>query len=254
LKQYDLSAGSPAGIDASAVEVGSQQGAIYYGLQLGPDGRIYLAEETIDSLGYFQVGIGVIHAPQLKGKACGYVDGQYFLGSIEAESFTAFPNYEASLFDATAITLLPSCGDRRVQFRVAAQAGITAIDWDFGDPASGAANHATALSIEHTYSQAGAYTVKATLHYPNGSSQQRSWLVTVQDRPWLNYRGDTTLCAGQTLLLETPANLSVGCWQDGSRASRYLVSQPGTYWVKPARTAAQYGTACGCLTRHRWIC
>lgn len=46
---------------------------------------------------------------------------------------------------------------------------------------------------------------------------------------------DTTLCNGQQLLLKAnmpkEAESVIYTWQDGSKDSIYLVSQPGTYWV-----------------------
>lgn len=44
---------------------------------------------------------------------------------------------------------------------------------------------------------------------------------------------DTTLCEGQTLVLQTPANLPPTFrWQDGSTATRYPVTQAGTYSLR----------------------
>jgi gliding motility-associated-like protein len=46
---------------------------------------------------------------------------------------------------------------------------------------------------------------------------------------------DTTLCTGQQLLLKAnipkEADSVIYSWQDGSKDSMFLVSQPGTYWV-----------------------
>jgi gliding motility-associated-like protein len=46
---------------------------------------------------------------------------------------------------------------------------------------------------------------------------------------------DTTLCVGQQLLLKAnvpkEADSVIYTWQDGSKDSTYLVTQPGTYWV-----------------------
>lgn len=46
---------------------------------------------------------------------------------------------------------------------------------------------------------------------------------------------DTTLCIGQQLLLKAnvpkEADSVIYTWQDGSKDSTFLVSQPGTYWV-----------------------
>jgi len=51
---------------------------------------------------------------------------------------------------------------------------------------------------------------------------------------------DTTLCQGETLLLNATESNSTYLWQDNSTNSTYTVTQPGTYWVRV--------TEPGCIT------
>jgi hypothetical protein len=51
-----------------------------------------------------------------------------------------------------------------VEFRAAFRNPALSYRWDFGDPASGAANAATGLDVEHAYASPGSYTVTLRVH------------------------------------------------------------------------------------------
>ena len=72
--QFDMLAGSPAAIIASAQLVGTTSNQYLGPLQLGPDGKIYSAH-------YLTSYLGVISDPNAAGVACGYNDTAVFLGS-----------------------------------------------------------------------------------------------------------------------------------------------------------------------------
>jgi len=55
--------------------------------------------------------------------------------------------------------------------------------WDFGDPASGAANTATGQGAEHVYAQPGTYTVTNTVRTASGGTGTATRTVTVQAAP-----------------------------------------------------------------------
>lgn len=57
-------------------------------------------------------------------------------------------------------------------------------------------------------------------------------MVTVKNiTPTVNIGNDTTLCAGQSLLLSPNLNGASYIWQDGSTHDSYTVSKAGNYWV-----------------------
>ena len=47
-----------------------------------------------------------------------------------------------------------------------------------------------------------------------------------------NLGNDTTLCIGESLILNPNMPNATYTWQDGSTNSTYTITQPGTYWVK----------------------
>jgi gliding motility-associated-like protein len=65
--------------------------------------------------------------------------------------------------------------------------------WDFGDPASGAANTSTLESPTHTFSSAGTYTVTVTVQTPDGPVTATT-MVTVSEEPVFNEPPDLELC------------------------------------------------------------
>jgi gliding motility-associated-like protein len=65
----------------------------------------------------------------------------------------------------------------------------------------------------------------------NGCTGTDSILVDFKPIPVIALGNDTTLCAGQTLLLNTASNNATYLWQDGSTQSSYSVNEQGTYSV-----------------------
>ena len=56
--------------------------------------------------------------------------------------------------------------------------------------------------------------------------------VNVYNPPIVNIGNDTTLCQGQSLLLDASTPSAFYTWQDYSQNPTYTVTQAGTYWVK----------------------
>ncbi len=89
ITQYDMNAGSPAAIIASATVIYSQATLYIGGLQNGPDGRIYAPHVN----GHY---LAVINYPDSMGTSCNFVDSAVFLGSGIAAH--GLPNYFPPLF------------------------------------------------------------------------------------------------------------------------------------------------------------
>lgn len=83
IMQWDLSTGIPQSIVASYQVVGSTS-VITHGMELGPDGKIYVARQSEEYL-------GVINNPNAPGISCNYVDlGQSLFPSVCANSLPGF--------------------------------------------------------------------------------------------------------------------------------------------------------------------
>jgi PKD repeat protein len=75
LSQFDLSSGNAATITASKVIVGTTSLSAFQGMQLAPDGKLYLAHN-----GWFY--LGVVNDPDVYGAACNYTDTGFYLGGL----------------------------------------------------------------------------------------------------------------------------------------------------------------------------
>ncbi len=96
ISQYDLNAGSPAAIIASATIIGTTGGILPAGMQLGPDLKIYVTLYTSNFL-------AVINDPNVLGTGCNFQDNAVPLGA--GSSQIGLPGNVASLF---ASNLLPN--------------------------------------------------------------------------------------------------------------------------------------------------
>jgi len=93
--QWDLNAGSAAAIAASQMVIGNGTSACA-ALQLGPDGKIYLAKRSASQF------LGVINDPDSAGLACNFVDDVVPLAPGTSCQY-GLPNFFQSMFSPTAL-------------------------------------------------------------------------------------------------------------------------------------------------------
>ncbi|WP_266204228.1 NHL repeat-containing protein [Pontibacter kalidii] len=86
--QFDLKAGGADAIAKSAVVVGTSKSPRIGALQVGPDGKIYVARQDNSYL-------GVIQNPNAKGEAANYVDEGFHLGKQKSD--LGLPNFAQGL-------------------------------------------------------------------------------------------------------------------------------------------------------------
>lgn len=217
--QFDLLAGTPAAILASAVSIGSSSN-IYLGpLQTGPDCKIYV--------GRFQTGyLGVINDPNQSGVASNYVDTAIYLGG--KQSLYGLPNQLSVCFGAASVE--GTCLGDSTYFNVQAAVNLLGTQWDFDDPASGANNVSYILNPVHYFAASGTYQVQLIKFYTT-FTDTLIVPVTINPLPIVNLGSDTILCPGTVYSLNAGSGFSSYSWQDNSTDSIYAVSLPGVYFV-----------------------
>lgn len=167
LYQWDLCAGSFTAIQSSSFVISSST-SLKRGMQLGPDGKIYIVRNGTDKL-------AVIHQPNALGAACSYTE----LGFSTApyNSNKVLPNFVSNYLVpkptsgpmTTSINALSSC--RAYTFGIPTSVNstcsntITGLLWNFGDPLSGPNNQSNQTQVAHVFSAPGTYTVKLILNY-----------------------------------------------------------------------------------------
>ncbi len=76
LYQVDITKTSRSEIEASAVRIGQTPAQLLGGLQIGPDGKIYIANQSVNAQNAVLSGydyLGVINQPDERGSACDYL-------------------------------------------------------------------------------------------------------------------------------------------------------------------------------------
>jgi len=105
--------------------------------------------------------------------------------------------------------------------------------WSFDDPATGTANASQEFNPHHIFSAPGTYNVQVLAYDTNGTTIDTVIQpVTILDTTLnLNLGNDTTLCTGDSLVLDAFNSGATYLWQDNSTDSALVVSGPGTYAV-----------------------
>jgi len=216
--QYNL---NDSNIASSSIIVGSTGLYVAGALQLGPDNKIYIASQNNTSL-------SVINNPDKLGIGCNFIkDAISLAGKKSYYGLPAFiQNYFAYGFDFINI-----CKGDNTKFRIK-KFVFDSVLWNFGDTNSGAKNNSILFKPEHIFSDKGRFNVSLTIYY-KGKSVVSSKIVTIIEIN-LNLVKDTTLCEGNSLLLDISTPNAYYLWQDSSTNAKYYITKPGMYSVKIA--------------------
>ena len=110
IQQLDLTLDSPAKIAASSQVIGTTSSDFMGGLQVGPDGRIYVAKWNSKYL-------GVINNPNVSGASCDYDDeGVYLNGKVSKQGLPTF--VQTYFEDPMAPGYAYPCGMKNCLFKV----------------------------------------------------------------------------------------------------------------------------------------
>ncbi|MGB3948279.1 MAG: gliding motility-associated C-terminal domain-containing protein [Bacteroidia bacterium] len=200
ITQLDLTAGG--GLSTAVLASSTVIGNVPYvgissfrcgALQLGPDSKIYVAENGMFNISVINspntVGIGsnfTIDAISLNGKQCGLGLPALFLNFID----TAVINYNSACLNSPSLFSLN--GD---------STSIDSVYWSFGDPGSGINNNSTLFSPSHTYSSAGNYTIQVIRYFQCGSDTNSIQINVTPNSVLATITGPDSVCSGQSIQL-----------------------------------------------------
>lgn len=112
--------------------------------------------------------------------------------STTTSSITVNPKPTAN-FTYPTTACLPTTGLAQFTYTGTLSAGQTYL-WNFGDPASGAANTSALVNPTHTYTNTGSYTVTLTVTNTNGCKDDHVVTTTFSVTPALTYPALTAVC------------------------------------------------------------
>jgi hypothetical protein len=227
--QFDLTASN---IRASKV-VAATASRPMSNFQLGPDGRIYVASRD----GHI---VSAIENPNLRGRACGFVENAVDLGSGVAG--IGLPPYvpppidrDVKIGGAPLICINDSIQTYKLAVRSCSQASYA---WQVLGDAAIIAEADSTITLKVTDS--GEVRLIGRME-DNCGALADTLNVKVSLAPAVDLGRDTALCTGAPRLLDAGAGFTRYLWQDGSAARTYLASTPGIYWVEVERA--------GCIAR-----
>lgn len=186
LFQFDMEAGvsifDQGAYDTIAIDT---NGSYFGGIQLGPDGRIYVSRSP-----YGNASLGVIQNPKRKGAACNFIsNGLDLLGGL---SRFGFPNFVQSWFDLPHFTVSTNKLSDTVHFQLQDDSNIDQVLWDFGDPASGQ-NSSADFEPYHVFSSAGIFQVSVTEYADRTAYGPYSETVIITDNLGISDDPDNSL-------------------------------------------------------------
>jgi gliding motility-associated-like protein len=153
--QYDISSSSPNVIESSAYIVSAPSFTSPASIQLGPNGKIYINSGSLD----------VINSPNSYGAACNFGTSTLIGGGY------GLPKWVYSTINQTNPTISlngDTCIGNSISFSISPTNGITAINWNFGDPNSGVNNTSSLFTPTHQFSDTGTYSIRCITTFACG--------------------------------------------------------------------------------------
>ena len=218
LYQFDCES---SGFLASMTEIEVSNSNNMMALQLGPNGKIYVALNYINHL-------GAINNPNGPAPDCDFVSNAVSLNT--GVSRFGLPN---TVVGTTVIDFiyLNICFGDITTFNISNTANIDSVLWDFDDPGSGMQNTSTLFNPTHVFSAPENYIVNLTI-FTSEEPTSITNEVIIYPLPDISIGNDTTICSGEALVLEPIGDFLSYLWQDGSIEPTFTVNQSGLYWLE----------------------
>jgi gliding motility-associated-like protein len=221
--QFNLSSGLSA-----PVVIDTMPGIRNIGMQLGPDGRIYIARTVIQNIKLDS--LEVIYNPNRPGKACNlnHLDGNSGAGFhlLGRYSQYSMPNFVQSFVNIPTFTWKYVCQGDVTEFRITNRANIDSLQWNFGDGAFSSDQEPV-----HQFTAPGKYLVTLTEYY-QGSAFVDTMTVTNYKLPVITLADTVLLYTGSSINLHAGGGFMEYNWSTGSTDSVITVNTEKKYTVK----------------------
>lgn len=200
------------------------------GMQLGMDGKIYIAR-------YNATFISSIDKPNCQGSNCNYVSSSISLSSRTCQY--GLPNFISSFSNKSEFDWAknPSelCEKSNTKFYVNDSTGVDSAIWNFSDASTGTKNKAKGFIVTHKFSSSNSFRIFLKLYRRSSSSNcdadTVSKIITIFSNPKPNLGRDTGVCDGQEVVLSVNFNNATYFWKDSSIVPAYIANKKGWHWV-----------------------
>jgi len=127
------------------------------------------------------------------------------------------------------------CAGNALEFTATPDPSVTDLEWNFGDPATGAANDAIGSPVFHNFNTPATYTVTTTTWNAYGCTAVFSQNITVTPNTFtgnINPNNPPAICEGSSLTLTAPAGAASYLWSYGGITTQGLtIGKEGNYRV-----------------------
>jgi gliding motility-associated-like protein len=198
LLQMNVNAGSNILLSSVVISSRSSQ---HWGLQIGPDKKIYLAHYG-GIVGFANAdSLSVISSPNTLGLGCNFQYQAISLGGRMSQAGlpSVFLDYlipqnliKALFFCKGASTLLSMVGD---------SAAFTGAKWNFGDPTTAVNNSSTHFNTAHSFSDTGTYNVTLIRYFTCGSDTTTTKVRIVNGAVTATITGTAKACKNTHAIL-----------------------------------------------------
>lgn len=233
--QWDICNTNTAAVVASALMVGSG-GNTHGQMQLGPDGKIYVARAGSSFL-------GVINNPNTLGVGCGYNQNgvsvapgtsQYGLPTfIQSYLKTPPPPFTFTMSCLTGQFAAPNMSAMVQGCTTSTVNPVISYLWNFGDPPSVPNNTSNIANPTHVFSAPGTYTVKLVMGYGCGGDTITGVVTAVSCGPTVKITGKS-FCPGECGVLTATATGGTGPYTYAWTPN--IGTGPGPFTVCPTST------------------
>lgn len=187
--QWDLSGSSTAEILASKTTIHNEP-PNKDAIQLGPDGRLYIAKRGVNSL-------DIIENPDADAVDIIYTIGGISTGSGEPRN--GLPTFITSLFINSGSAIGIDCSGEETELFIDTSADV--VGWNFGDPSSGPGNTAGGESrVSHDFTSTGEFIIEVTYNDACIGETTLSTTLDIQSITIDTSFIDTAVCAENIVL------------------------------------------------------
>jgi gliding motility-associated-like protein len=128
-------------------------------IEQAPNNKLYVAIGNVGRL-------DEISNPNSLGLGCGYVSNAVSFSPATCQLGLPAQVPLGGFAASSTITFLPdSCLQSSISFSIPSTSPIIQINWNFGDPNSGANNSSSSLNPNHLFSETGTYQITATVEF-----------------------------------------------------------------------------------------